>query len=65
MTGPVSRGDVGTVAGHLDVLEESSPAIAETYRAMARATAERAIGLRRVPPEQVGVLRELLRTDPA
>lgn len=64
LTGPVSRGDVGTVAGHLDVLEESSPRTAETYRAMARATAERAIGLRLVPPEQVGVLRELLGADP-
>lgn len=60
LTGPVSRGDVGTVAGHLDTLEDHAPDIAETYRALARATAERAIVMRRVPAEQIGALREVL-----
>ncbi|RRR99556.1 Rossmann-like and DUF2520 domain-containing protein [Glycomyces terrestris] len=41
LTGPVSRGDAGTVARHLAALEGTG--IAETYRAMARRTAERAL----------------------
>ncbi|MQM26614.1 Rossmann-like and DUF2520 domain-containing protein [Glycomyces albidus] len=41
LTGPVSRGDAGTVAKHLKALEGTG--IAGTYRAMARRTAERAL----------------------
>lgn len=44
LTGPVSRGDSGTVALHLRELERMSPHTAAAYRAMARRTADRAIG---------------------
>jgi len=48
LTGPVARGDAGTVAAHLAVLAQvesnGGPAdVLTAYRAMARATAERAI----------------------
>ena len=39
LTGPVSRGDVGTVRTHLQVLD---PDLAVTYRALAVRTADRA-----------------------
>lgn len=43
LTGPVSRGDVGTVAKHLETLQElDDPDLYETYRSMAVATARRA-----------------------
>ena len=42
LTGPVVRGDVGTVATHLRALDRRAPAQAELYRALARRTAERA-----------------------
>ncbi len=42
LTGPVARGDVGTVTGHLAALDEVAADVAATYRALARATAERA-----------------------
>ncbi|MDQ4501411.1 DUF2520 domain-containing protein [Sinomonas sp. ASV322] len=47
LTGPVARGDVGTVTAHVEALGElandgGSPDIFEAYRAMARATARRA-----------------------
>lgn len=43
LTGPVSRGDVGTVATHLATLQElDDPDLYETYRTMALATARRA-----------------------
>lgn len=42
LTGPVSRGDVATLAAHLDTLSRSAPQVLASYRAMARRTAERA-----------------------
>jgi predicted short-subunit dehydrogenase-like oxidoreductase (DUF2520 family) len=35
LTGPVVRGDVGTVAAHLDALASAPPAVAALYRAVA------------------------------
>lgn len=53
LTGPVARGDVETVRHHLETLESLEPfevsegaEIAETYRAMAWATAQRAYARR-------------------
>jgi predicted short-subunit dehydrogenase-like oxidoreductase (DUF2520 family) len=43
LTGPVARGDVGTVGDHLDALERVAPEIRRTYVALARATALRAL----------------------
>ncbi|GAA4871867.1 Rossmann-like and DUF2520 domain-containing protein [Actinomycetospora straminea] len=42
LTGPVVRGDAGTVAMHLRHLDDRAPAAAPLYRALARRTAERA-----------------------
>lgn len=41
LTGPVARGDAGTVAAHLDVLAADAPHERPVYLAMARATAAR------------------------
>jgi predicted short-subunit dehydrogenase-like oxidoreductase (DUF2520 family) len=49
LTGPVARGDVGTVRKHLAVLREASPDTVPGYVALARRTAHRAA--------EVGVLR--------
>jgi predicted short-subunit dehydrogenase-like oxidoreductase (DUF2520 family) len=38
LTGPVARGDVGTVAGHLDALARDVPELSAAYRALAQAT---------------------------
>ncbi|MEO5608593.1 MAG: DUF2520 domain-containing protein [Ornithinibacter sp.] len=43
LTGPVARGDVGTVEHHLRELDRLSPEIRRTYVALARATAVRAL----------------------
>jgi predicted short-subunit dehydrogenase-like oxidoreductase (DUF2520 family) len=32
LTGPIARGDIGTVLKHLDAMEEKAPEIVETYR---------------------------------
>ncbi|HYQ63262.1 Rossmann-like and DUF2520 domain-containing protein [Actinophytocola sp.] len=55
LTGPVARGDVGTVKAHLRVLAENAPEMLSTYRALAARTAERA--------EESGLLRPDLAPD--
>lgn len=42
LTGPVARGDTGTVRTHLGVLDRADPELAATYRALAGRTAQRA-----------------------
>jgi predicted short-subunit dehydrogenase-like oxidoreductase (DUF2520 family) len=49
LTGPVARGDAGTVRSHLEAIEaadrslDTAAGVLETYRALARATADRAL----------------------
>lgn len=51
LTGPVVRGDAGTVAAHLHALE-GVPVTRSTYRALARATADVALEGGRIGPAQ-------------
>jgi predicted short-subunit dehydrogenase-like oxidoreductase (DUF2520 family) len=43
LTGPVARGDVDTVAAHLDALRDAAPEALPAYLALARLTADRAL----------------------
>jgi predicted short-subunit dehydrogenase-like oxidoreductase (DUF2520 family) len=63
LTGPVSRGDAGTVAKHLERMPaEAVPA----YLALARRTADRAIASGRLRPHDAAALLEVLaRIKPA
>ncbi len=49
LTGPVSRGDAGTVRKHLEVLTAADPHLAAAYRAMAVRTAHRALAAGLLP----------------
>jgi len=73
LTGPVSRGDAGTVAAHLRELAAlaTGPGAAAgtsasfagtlaTYRAVARATADRAVASGRLKPEDAAALLSVL-----
>lgn len=42
LTGPVARGDTGTLRKHLGVLAQQAPEVLPSYRVLARRTAERA-----------------------
>jgi predicted short-subunit dehydrogenase-like oxidoreductase (DUF2520 family) len=42
LTGPVARGDTGTLRKHLDVLADQAPETLPSYRVLARRTADRA-----------------------
>ena len=65
LTGPVARGDAGTVAAHVAELRRVSPEAVAAYVAMARLTADRALAaglLRPVAAEALlGVLAEEAR----
>jgi predicted short-subunit dehydrogenase-like oxidoreductase (DUF2520 family) len=59
LTGPVSRGDAGTVGKHLDrIAPEAVPA----YLALARRTADRAIASGRLRPQDAALLLDVLAT---
>ena len=46
LTGPVARGDAGTVAAHVAELRKHAPGTVAGYLAMARTTADRALAAR-------------------
>ena len=69
MTGPVMRGDAGTVQEHLRVLtrfgvEDGSLDVAETYRTLARSGTRRALAAGMLRPEAAGALLDALAGVP-
>lgn len=51
LTGPVARGDAGTVAAHVSELRRHAPGAVSGYLAMARTTADRALAHGLLKPE--------------
>ncbi len=64
LTGPVARGDAGTVAAHLAELRAHSPQTVASYVAMARATADRALVNGMLKPESAEALLDALAAGP-
>ncbi|HEX5497329.1 MAG TPA: DUF2520 domain-containing protein [Mycobacteriales bacterium] len=62
LTGPVARGDAGTVAVHLGTLAAHDPGAVPAYVALARLTADRALASGRLRPEQAEALLGVLST---
>ncbi len=60
LTGPVARGDAGTVAEHVRAVGAVSDEILATYRALARATADRALADHRLQPAVAEALLDAL-----
>ena len=60
LTGPVARGDAGTVAAHLEELRRVSPHALAAYVAMARLTADRALAAGLLRPEAAEALLGVL-----
>jgi predicted short-subunit dehydrogenase-like oxidoreductase (DUF2520 family) len=50
LTGPVARGDAGTVTAHLRALRDAAPEVVNAYVALARLTADRALRDGRLDP---------------
>lgn len=60
LTGPVVRGDAGTVAAHVEVINEVSAEARRAYVAMARLTADRALANGTLRPTAAEALLEVL-----
>jgi predicted short-subunit dehydrogenase-like oxidoreductase (DUF2520 family) len=63
LTGPVSRGDAGTVAAHLRVLQREAPESVAVYVAMARRTADRALAAGQLSLRQAEPLLDVLAAE--
>ncbi|HET6496280.1 MAG TPA: DUF2520 domain-containing protein, partial [Thermoleophilia bacterium] len=61
LTGPVARGDVGTVRAHLRLLDNERPRLASAYRALSLEAL--ALAAPRLDDEQVRALKRLLADD--
>ncbi|GAA4551395.1 DUF2520 domain-containing protein [Amycolatopsis samaneae] len=64
LTGPVARGDLGTVREHLAVLAGQAPEVAPAYRALARRTVARSVTAGLLSGAAAAELSDLL-DDPA
>jgi predicted short-subunit dehydrogenase-like oxidoreductase (DUF2520 family) len=60
LTGPVARGDAGTVAAHVQALKRVDPEALRTYRSLARATADRALASGRLGAADAEALLDAL-----
>lgn len=60
LTGPVLRGDVATVAGHVDTLARSAPDVLASYLVLARRTVERARATGQLSAARAAAVLEVL-----
>lgn len=63
LTGPVARGDIGTVRGHLAVLSETAPEVENCYAALAQRTVRRANRAGLLDAGAAAELTQLLEED--
>ncbi|MEX2238851.1 MAG: Rossmann-like and DUF2520 domain-containing protein [Dehalococcoidia bacterium] len=63
LTGPVARGDVATVAAHLDALTERAPELVGLYRELGLKTVSLALEQGGIDDEAASELRQLLAAD--
>lgn len=64
LTGPIVRGDAGTLAAHLDALRRLAPEALELYSAAARREVSIALARGELSPDQADVLSGLLAKVP-
>jgi predicted short-subunit dehydrogenase-like oxidoreductase (DUF2520 family) len=65
LTGPVARGDAGTVQAHVAAIAAAGrPDVLATYRALARTTADRALVAGTLAPDRAESLLSALADDP-
>jgi len=62
LTGPIARGDTGTIKKHLDALQKVAPALLPTYKELGRQTIPIAIAKGRINEQQAQELQKILKT---
>lgn len=60
LTGPIARGDSGTLAAHMREIENSSPELLPIYRVLAQQTLEVTLKTERLEPERILQMRRIL-----
>jgi predicted short-subunit dehydrogenase-like oxidoreductase (DUF2520 family) len=61
LTGPIARGDIGTITKHLNALEKATPSLVSTYRELGLQTIPIALGKGRINQERAEELCALLK----
>ena len=64
LTGPVARGDVPVIAGHLAAIEAWDPLVAQIYRSLGRVAVTLASSNPERDPVALRSIEALLRTQP-
>jgi len=63
LTGPIARGDIGTIKKHLDALEMAAPKILSTYRELGLQTIPIALAKGKIDKERAKELLTLLKEE--
>ncbi len=63
LTGPIARGDIGTIRRHLKILGEKSPRLLALYREMGLFTTDIAVGNSTLSKDRAGEIQSLLKGD--
>ena len=61
LTGPIARGDIGTISKHLDALQKSAPNLLSTYRELGLQTIPIALAKGKINQSQAQELETILR----
>jgi len=61
LTGPIARGDMGTISRHLESLEKQAPPLLSLYKELGRQTIPIALGKGRIDLQRAEELKALLR----
>jgi predicted short-subunit dehydrogenase-like oxidoreductase (DUF2520 family) len=61
LTGPVARGDAGTVRKHIEALRNKLPALLPAYSALGTLTADLGLKKKTLSPETARLIKELLK----
>ncbi|MDA8123872.1 MAG: DUF2520 domain-containing protein [Deltaproteobacteria bacterium] len=63
LTGPIARGDAGTIAQHVQVLRDKLPAFLPVYREMGLQTVELALQKESLSPKSAEQIRKILKEN--
>ena len=63
LTGPIARGDIGTIKKHLDALQEKAPGLLSTYRELGLQTIPIALAKGRINEQQAHELQTILMEE--
>jgi predicted short-subunit dehydrogenase-like oxidoreductase (DUF2520 family) len=63
LTGPIARGDIGTIQKHLDALNQAAPNLISTYRELGLQTIPIAVAKGRIDKNQAEELRVILQPN--